>query len=179
MRNASRPRQLRRLLAGARWAPRSKSRRLEIGRTRTRHRLTSARFASWCQVRTAVRMLARRPLTDPSIDALLCVALYQLIHTIAPAHAGVDSAVRATVTEGTSAKGLTNAILRTFLRAAKPSRRDLERCGRALFVSAVLIVEYSRGMRPRSGDSRCSNVRPPLTLRVNGREKSREEYSTR
>jgi 16S rRNA (cytosine967-C5)-methyltransferase len=69
------------------------------------------------QARSAVRMLAERPLADESIEALLWVALYQLIHTTAPVHAVVDSAVRATgQLKRTSAKGLTNAILRTFLR---------------------------------------------------------------
>ena len=103
------------------------------------------------QVRTAVRMLAERPLTDQSIEALLWVALYQLIHTTAPAHAVVDSAVRATgQLKRTSAKGLTNAILRTFLRRRESaSRRDLERCGRTLFVSALVDrSRIRRSMRP-------------------------------
>ena len=43
-----------------------------------------------------MRALAERPLADGSVEALLWVALYQLIHTGAPAHAVVDAAVRAT-----------------------------------------------------------------------------------
>ena len=50
--------------------------------------------------RAIVRALAERPLTDESIEALLWVALYQLIHTSAPAHAVVDAAVRATAQLG-------------------------------------------------------------------------------
>src|SRR5450631_232408 len=64
------------------------------------------------QARGAVRILAERPLADQSVEALLWVALYQLIHTTAPVHVVVDSAVRATgQLKRTSAKGLTNAVL--------------------------------------------------------------------
>ena len=80
------------------------------------------------QVRSAVRILAERPLTDQNVEALLWVALYQLIHTTAPAHAVVDSAVRVTgQLQRTSAKGLTNAILRTFLRRRQSVLGDIAR----------------------------------------------------
>src|SRR6202162_1973879 len=46
------------------------------------------------QVRSAVRILAERPLTDQNVEALLWVAFYQLIHPTAPAHAGGGSAGR-------------------------------------------------------------------------------------
>jgi len=72
------------------------------------------------QLRAIVRLLAERPLADASVEALLWVALYQLIHTQAPPHAVVDGAVRATArVKRTSAQGLVNAVLRNFLR-----RRD-------------------------------------------------------
>src|SRR5262245_54335510 len=69
------------------------------------------------QLRAIVRVLAPRPLADPSLEALLWVALYQLAHTSAPAHAVVDNAVQATGhLRRTSARGLVNAVLRQFLR---------------------------------------------------------------
>src|SRR5712691_11383533 len=69
------------------------------------------------QLRAAARMLADHPFVDANVETLIWVALYQLIHTSAPPHAVVDSAVRATSRlRRTSAKGLTNAILRSFLR---------------------------------------------------------------
>src|SRR5450631_1927834 len=69
------------------------------------------------QLRAVVRHLADRPLSDASVQALLWVALYQLIHTSAPQHAVVNSAVQATArVKRSSARGLTNAILRSFLR---------------------------------------------------------------
>src|SRR4029450_1790990 len=71
------------------------------------------------QVRAIVDLLAERPLVDRNLQALLCVALYQLIHTEAPEHAVVDGAVRASSRLGrASARGLVNALLRNFLRRA-------------------------------------------------------------
>jgi 16S rRNA (cytosine967-C5)-methyltransferase len=131
------------------------------------------------QLRAVVRHLAARPLSDPSVEALLWVALYQLIHTGAPQHAVVDGAVKATTRlKKSSARGLTNAILRNFLR-----RRD------ALLAAGALEDEarYSypqwwiNRMRNEYGERAASildsgNARPPLTLRVNRRAMSRDAY---
>ena len=131
------------------------------------------------QARSAVRMLAVRPLTDPSIEALLWVALYQLIHTTAPAHAVVDSAVRATgQLKRTSAKGLTNAILRTFLRRRESLLGDIssDAEGRYSYQRWWIDRVFAQypAIAPESLDA--GNVRPPLTLRVNCRETSREAF---
>src|SRR5450631_578506 len=72
------------------------------------------------QLRALVRLLADRPPADASLEALLWVALYQLTHTGAPVHAVVNGAVDATGRlKKSSARGLTNALLRNYLR-----RRD-------------------------------------------------------
>ncbi|HEY1437793.1 MAG TPA: 16S rRNA (cytosine(967)-C(5))-methyltransferase RsmB [Casimicrobiaceae bacterium] len=131
------------------------------------------------QVRSAVRILAQRPLSDQSVEALLWVAFYQLIHTTAPAHAVVDSAVRATgQLRRTSAKGLTNAILRTFLRRRESVLDDIARDveGRYSYQRwwiDLVFAEYA-GRAPEILDA--GNARPPLTLRVNGRQTSRDDY---
>src|SRR3979411_333159 len=122
------------------------------------------------QVRTAVRMLAERPLTDQSIEALLWVALYQLIHTTAPAPAVVDSAVRATgQLKRTSAKSLTNAILRTFLRRRESLLDEISGDAEGRYSYQPwwierIFPEYAAGA-PEILDA--GNARPPLTLRVN------------
>lgn len=131
------------------------------------------------QVRSAVRMLAERPLTDQNIEALLWVAFYQLIHTTAPAYAVVDSAVRATgQLQRTSAKGLTNAILRTFLRRRESVLDDIARDAEGRYSYQrwwidLVVAEYAAGA-PAILDA--GNARPPLTLRVNCRQTSRDEY---
>jgi 16S rRNA (cytosine967-C5)-methyltransferase len=131
------------------------------------------------QVRAAVRMLAERPLTDAGVEALLWVALYQLIHTSAPPHAVVDNAVRATGRlKLTSAKGLTNAILRTFLRRRAVLLADIAIDAEGRFSYQPwwidrVVAEYGAGA---AAILDAGNARPPLTLRVNVREMSRTRY---
>ncbi|MGH8714387.1 MAG: 16S rRNA (cytosine(967)-C(5))-methyltransferase RsmB [Casimicrobiaceae bacterium] len=131
------------------------------------------------EVRAIVRVLAGRPLADNSVEALLWVALYQLNHTSAPAPAVVDAAVRATGRlKRTSAQGLTNAILRNFLR-----RRDALRAQIALDPEARFSYPrwwIDRVFDEHPGDAAdvldAGNARPPLTLRVNRRAIARDEY---
>jgi 16S rRNA (cytosine967-C5)-methyltransferase len=133
------------------------------------------------ELRALVRMLADRPLADESVEALLWVALYQLIHTSAPQHAVVDAAVRATTRlKKSSARGLTNAILRNFLRR------------RAALLAAVAREDEARFSYPRWWTDRvraeygdryaaildAGNGRPPLALRVNRRTIQRDVYVT-
>ena len=80
------------------------------------------------QLKAIVRALANRPLADANVEALLWVALYQLMHTTAPVHVVVDCAVRATSrVRRTSAKGMVNAILRNFLRRRNPLLAEVAR----------------------------------------------------
>ena len=68
-------------------------------------------------LRALLHSLANKPLADPELEALLLVALYQLEWTRAAPHAVVDFSVRTCAALGKgSAKGLVNAVLRSFLR---------------------------------------------------------------
>jgi 16S rRNA (cytosine967-C5)-methyltransferase len=130
-------------------------------------------------VRMLVRRLAKRPLEDESVEALLFVALYQLIHTGAPAHAVVDQAVRATSQlRRTSAGGLVNAILRSFLRRrdillAEVAREDEGRFSYPSWWIARVRAEYPENF---AAILDAGNMRPPLTLRVNRRQLERGAY---
>lgn len=143
------------------------------------HELSYGTLRFLGELRAIVRALAERPLTDGSVEALLWVALYQLIHTGAPEHSVVDAAVRATAQlKRTSAQGLTNAILRTFLR-----RRDE-------LLAQIADEPEARYSYPRWWIDRvfaeypehaaavldAGNARPTLTLRVNRRRIAREDY---
>ncbi len=171
---------VRRVLAGASLGASLGENPMSRGAERSlAHELAYGTLRFLGQVRSIARALADRPFADRSVEALLCVALYQLIHTSAPPPAVVDSAVRATGRiKRTSAKGLTNAILRGFLR-----RRA------ALLADAVHDPE-SRFSYPRWWIDRvhaeypdraveildAGNTRPPLTLRVNRRAVERESF---
>jgi 16S rRNA (cytosine967-C5)-methyltransferase len=131
------------------------------------------------QLRTIVRSLADRPSTDDGVEALLCVALYQLLHTTAPTHAVVDGAVRATAALKRSwARGFTNAILRKFLRGRDAVLATISR-------DPVARFSYPRWWIDRVGVDYAEryeaildagNARPPLTLRVNRRAMAQDRY---
>jgi 16S rRNA (cytosine967-C5)-methyltransferase len=117
-----------------------------------------------------VHLLAERPLTDPNVEALLWVALYQLIHTAAPAHAVVDAAVRATGRmKRTSAQGLTNAILRTFLRRRDGLLAEIAQDPEARFSYPRWWIDRIFAQYGELGVAvlDAGNARAPLTLRVN------------
>ena len=131
------------------------------------------------ELRGLVALLADRPLADADVEAILWVAMYQLIHTRGPAHAVVDNAVQATARlRRSSARGLVNALLRGFLR-----RRDE-------LVAAVAREPEGRFSYPRWWIDRVAkeygdryveildagNTRPPLCLRVNRRRITRDAY---
>ena len=126
--------------------------------------------------------LIQRPLKDSRIRDLLRVALFQLAHTRAAPYAIVDHAVRACVASGNApAKGLVNAVLRNFLR-----KRDS-------LVEAALATETGRYSHPQWWIDKlrdqhpahyetmlaAANAHPPLTLRVNARRSSVEQYLRR
>ena len=131
------------------------------------------------QLRSLVRLLADRPLTDASVEALLWVALYQLTHTGAPAHAVVDGAVNATGRlKKSSARGLTNAILRNFLRRRDELLALAARDDEGRFSYPPWWIERVRAQYGvRSADILdAGNARPPLTLRVNRRAIARDDF---
>src|SRR5438552_3401605 len=124
------------------------------------------------QLRAAARMLAERPLADANVEALIWVALYQLIHTAAPPHAVVDGAVRATSRiRRTSAKGLTNAILRSFLRRRDAVLADAARDPEGRFSYPRWWIDRVHAEYPDDAAAvlDAGNARPPLTLRINRR----------
>ncbi|HEY3554945.1 MAG TPA: transcription antitermination factor NusB, partial [Casimicrobiaceae bacterium] len=119
-----------------------------------------------------VDALARKPIPDPLLRALVTVALYQLDHTRAPPFAIVDRAVAAAAQAvRPAAKGLVNAMLRRYLR----ERDDIRA---RVLASDVARYSYPQWwidrVRADHSDAWASildagNARPPLTLRVNVR----------
>lgn len=128
-------------------------------------------------LRALVRPLLTRPATDPQLEALLWVAVYQLQHGSAAAHVVVSNAVDAAgLLRVTSAKGLVNAVLRYYVR----NRASLEALEppseEARYSHAPWWIDLVRKEYPDawSGILQAGNERPPLTLRVNRRKCLRE-----
>ena len=143
------------------------------------HELSYGTLRFLGELRAIVHVLAARPLTDASVEALLWVALYQLIHTGAPAHAVVDAAVRATARlKRTSAQGLTNAILRTFLRRRDALLGALANDPEARFSYPRWWIDRVFAEYPQRAAAvlDAGNARPMLSLRVNRRKLPRDDY---
>ena len=131
------------------------------------------------QLKAIVRTLADRPLADANVEALLWVALYQLVHTSAPAYIVVDCAVRATSrVRRTSAKGLVNAILRHFLRGRAAVLAEIGNDPEARFSYPRWWIERVRAEYPERFAQvlDAGNARPPLCLRANVRRITPEAF---
>jgi 16S rRNA (cytosine967-C5)-methyltransferase len=129
------------------------------------------------QSRALVRALAHRMPHDPGIEALLWIALYQLIHTRAPPHAVVDCAVRATArARRPAARGLVNAVLRNFLRRERALLAEVARDPEARFSYPRWWIERVRIEYPDRYEHilDAGNARPPLCLRANARRATPE-----
>ncbi|HEY1459347.1 MAG TPA: 16S rRNA (cytosine(967)-C(5))-methyltransferase RsmB [Casimicrobiaceae bacterium] len=131
------------------------------------------------QVRGIVRALADRPLSDASVEALLWVALYQLLHTGAAPYAVVDAAVDATGhLKKSSARGLSNAILRNFLRRRDAVLDEIARDDESRYSYPRWWIERLRADYGVDANAvlDAGNARAPLTLRINARQEKRDAY---
>jgi 16S rRNA (cytosine967-C5)-methyltransferase len=127
-------------------------------------------------------LLLERPLRSARLRALLLVALYQLERTRAAPYAIVDHAVRACEALGFgAAKGLANAVLRTFLRDRSRLLEAARASARARYSHPEWWIAKLRAQYPLHYERvlEAGNTRPPLTLRVNVRRTSLAEYLRR
>ncbi|MGD8498003.1 MAG: 16S rRNA (cytosine(967)-C(5))-methyltransferase RsmB [Chromatiales bacterium] len=131
-----------------------------------------------------VRALLSRPLRrrDQDVAWLLELGLYQLIYMRLPDYAAIDQTVEATREIGKPwASGLTNAVLRRYLREADALGPALdERDPGIRYAMPAWLIGELQGAYPRDWSAICeaANTRPPMTLRVNRRQVSRETYLT-
>jgi len=122
--------------------------------------------------------LLHKPVQDVQVRCLLLVALYQLLHTKASPHAVVDHAVRAVRKCNAAASGLTNAVLRNFLRNrdALLTQASISEEGRYAYPQWWIdAVRHQYGVHAE-GILLAGNLHPPMTLRVNSRRNSPEDY---
>lgn len=127
--------------------------------------------------------LLEKPLTDERIHALLLVAIYQLLHDKADAFTVVNQAVHAVSqlkrpAPKSWAKGLVNAILRNFLRQKDQLTTKLKTNEVAAFSYPQWWINKLRTQYPTHWQSilEMGNQHPPMTLRVNTKKISIEEY---
>ncbi len=113
----------------------------------------------------------------PALHSVLLAALYQLRARPRSSHTTVDQAVRAVSRLEPAAKGLTNAVLRNYLREADTL---LARCNSdsARYSYPQWWIERVRAAWPQSWERvlEAGNRRPPMTLRVNRRRLAAGQY---
>jgi 16S rRNA (cytosine967-C5)-methyltransferase len=135
------------------------------------------RFLGWLEA--VLDALLKKPVRDARLRALLLVGLYQLEHTRAAPHAVVDHAVRTCEALGlASAKGLTNAVLRNFLRDRTALGAHARRSERARFSHPQWWIDKLREQYPSryAAVLEADNLHPPLALRVNRRRVAIGDY---
>jgi 16S rRNA (cytosine967-C5)-methyltransferase len=127
------------------------------------------------------KLVHRTP--DPTVSALLAVALGQLLAPRHESYAVVDQAVHAAKAqdETRAAAGFVNAVLRNALRRLPALRSELQRQPTVAFNSPRWWIDLLREAEP-AHFARILQLQqqvPPLVLRVNRRHGSAEAYLRR
>ncbi|PAU64778.1 16S rRNA (cytosine(967)-C(5))-methyltransferase [Pseudomonas sp. PIC25] len=116
---------------------------------------------------------------DKDVEALLLIGLYQLLYTRIPAHAAIGETVGcADALKKSWAKGLLNAVLRRVQREGETLLAGLERDPVVRTAHPRWLQKSLKAHWPEKWEEVCAanNAHPPLILRVNRREGSREDY---
>ncbi|HZW24228.1 MAG TPA: 16S rRNA (cytosine(967)-C(5))-methyltransferase RsmB [Gallionella sp.] len=131
------------------------------------------------QLRAILELLLHKPLSDQRIYYVLLVALYQLEYSKAAQHAVVDHAVRSAQMLNPKISGLVNAILRNFLRSRDTLLEQAKQRAEGKYnYPQWWIDELQAQYGERSAAIlEAGNGHPPLTLRVNRRRGTVDEYA--
>lgn len=129
-----------------------------------------------------LQQLLSKPMKDKDRDvqALLLVGLYQLSDTRIPDHAAVAATVDATRgLKKNWARGLSNAILRRYLREKESLATQLTQA--QLDSHPNWLHREIQNQWPEQAEQilATNNEQPPLVLRVNSRHGSRAQYLAR
>jgi len=129
------------------------------------------------RLQALLQQLLSKPLRDKDrdIQGLLLCGLYQLDDMRIPDHAAVAATVGATRSLRKNwAKGLTNAVLRRYLRERKELLAGLDEAALASHPEWLLQLLRQQWPDAASDIVQSNNAQPPMTLRVNARRISRE-----
>ncbi len=120
--------------------------------------------------------LLRSPIRnkDRVVHFVLLVGLYQLRHLDTAEHAGVAETVSACKQLGKPwAKNLINGCLRSYLRAPCELKQDADHISHPNWIRNAIKQAW-----PEHANAilEANNKRPPMCLRVNGRQTDRDSY---
>ena len=139
------------------------------------HELTLGCLRQWHALKAITLPLLTKPLDNQAVESCLYLGLYQILCTRIPAHAAISETVTAAKQLGFEPlSGLVNAILRRVSRETEEFSQALyEAHGLPSWLFKRLKKDWKEQLPEIS-----SNLKEvaPLTLRVNTREVSRDEY---
>lgn len=116
---------------------------------------------------------------DRDVEALLLVGLYQLLYTRIPPHAAIGETVGcADKLKKPWAKGLLNAVLRRAQRESEVLLAEVDKDPAARLAHPRWLQKALKKSWPEQFEAICAanNAHPPMTLRVNRRHGSRDDY---
>jgi 16S rRNA (cytosine967-C5)-methyltransferase len=130
------------------------------------------------QLITIQNELLSKPLTETRLRDLLLISLYQLQYSKAAKYAVVDNSVRAAKQINAATGGLVNAVLRNFLRKQAQlldvaAKTDEGRYSYQQWWINLIKKEYGT---QASKILDAGNQHPPMTLRVNIKLYTSEQY---
>ena len=125
--------------------------------------------------------LVERPLRakHTPVRVALLLGLYQLLYTRVPEHAAVNESVALVHRAGKGwATGLVNGVLRSFLRRRERilARVDVSEEGRLAHPGWIIDATRDTWRDDWQHILESNNERPPMALRVNALQKSRDAY---
>jgi 16S rRNA (cytosine967-C5)-methyltransferase len=133
------------------------------------------------EIQAYLSRLLEKPLNDAKINALLAVALYQLLHDSADDFTIVNQAVNAaSYAKPKWAKGLVNGVLRNFLRQKEALSHSFIGNDEVQYSYPQWWIDKVKKQYPSNWQAilKAGNEHPPLTLRVNQQKITTSEYRT-
>lgn len=127
------------------------------------------------------RELLKKPMkaADLDLQALLLVGLYQLLYLRVPAHAAIGATVDVASEMGKPwAKGMLNAVLRRVQREGDELLAIVDQSPSQRVSHPGWLFKRLQRAWPEQLDAitHANNLHPPMTLRVNQRQVSRDDY---
>jgi 16S rRNA (cytosine967-C5)-methyltransferase len=125
--------------------------------------------------------LAGRPLAPPELTGLVLVGLAELEGADTPAYAAVNEAVSIAGRRFPRARGFVNALLRNFQRRRDELAAAAEQDPVARWNFPAWWIDRLRADYPNRWQAMLAaqNTHPPMTLRVNRRQVSTDDYLDR
>lgn len=126
-----------------------------------------------------IQKLIDKKITNKKIEALLCVALFQLNHDQSTDFTVVNEAVKAAKLINKSWAGsFVNGVLRSFIRQKEKLQTELKNDEEAFYSYPLWWINLIKKNYTKDWESILlnGNKHPPLTLRINERKTNLKQY---